>query len=71
MSVGTVYDYAYRGDFNQVKVQLDEDKELITSPDLVSSLKLYIEYNMEFNITFFFRTIGFSFIGRLWVDTKT
>ncbi|CAG9133376.1 unnamed protein product [Plutella xylostella] len=33
MSVGTVYDTAYRGDFNQVKVKLDENVELVKTAD--------------------------------------
>lgn len=36
MSVGTVYDTAYRGDFNQVKVKLDENVELVKTADPVS-----------------------------------
>lgn len=35
MSIGTVYENAYKGDFNQVKVKIDEDKSLVTTPDSV------------------------------------
>ncbi|GBP41978.1 26S proteasome non-ATPase regulatory subunit 10 [Eumeta japonica] len=33
MSIGTVYDIAYKGDFNQVKVRVDEDANIIHKPD--------------------------------------
>ncbi|XP_013143652.1 PREDICTED: 26S proteasome non-ATPase regulatory subunit 10-like [Papilio polytes] len=33
MSIGTVYETAYKGDFNQVKVKIDNDKSLIETPD--------------------------------------
>lgn len=36
MSIGSVYETAYRGDFNQVKVKVDEDNGIITTPDSVS-----------------------------------
>lgn len=36
MSIGSVYETAYRGDFNQVKVKVDEDNALINTPDSVS-----------------------------------
>lgn len=37
MSVGTVYDTAYRGDFNLVKVRLDADADLVKTSDSVST----------------------------------
>ncbi|KAJ0177213.1 hypothetical protein K1T71_007222 [Dendrolimus kikuchii] len=33
MSIGTVYETAYKGDFNQIKVRIDRDKSLIHTPD--------------------------------------
>lgn len=33
MSRGTVHDLAYKGDFNQVKVQIDNDKDILLSAD--------------------------------------
>ncbi|CAK1547186.1 unnamed protein product [Leptosia nina] len=33
MSIGSVYEKAYKGDFNQVKVKIDEDKTLAVTPD--------------------------------------
>ncbi|CAH2037474.1 unnamed protein product, partial [Iphiclides podalirius] len=33
MSIGTVFEKAYRGDYNQVKVKIDEDKSLIHTND--------------------------------------
>ncbi|XP_032520773.2 26S proteasome non-ATPase regulatory subunit 10-like [Danaus plexippus] len=33
MSIGSVYETAYRGDFNQVKVKIDADSSLISTPD--------------------------------------
>lgn len=35
MSIGSVYETAYKGDFNQVKVKLDEDSSLVQRPDEV------------------------------------
>lgn len=40
MSIGSVYETAYRGDFNQVKVKVDEDHGLINAPDSVRLLLL-------------------------------
>lgn len=37
MSIGSVYETAYRGDFNQVKVKIDADSSLISTPDEVST----------------------------------
>lgn len=36
MSIGTVYEIAYKGDFNQVKVKIDQDQSLAKTPDSVS-----------------------------------
>lgn len=36
MSIGSVYETAYRGDFNQVKVKVDQDSTLVKTPDSVS-----------------------------------
>ncbi|XP_063533585.1 26S proteasome non-ATPase regulatory subunit 10-like isoform X1 [Cydia strobilella] len=33
MSIGSVYETAYKGDFNQVKVKIDQDATLITTTD--------------------------------------
>lgn len=41
MSIGTVYETAYKGDFNQVKVKIDNDKSLIETPDSVNDLILF------------------------------
>lgn len=37
MSIGSVYETAYKGDFNQVKVRTDQDASLVTTPDSVST----------------------------------
>lgn len=37
MSIGSVYETAYKGDFNQVKVRTDQDTSLVKTPDSVSS----------------------------------
>ncbi|KAJ8730108.1 hypothetical protein PYW07_017146 [Mythimna separata] len=42
MSIGSVYETAYRGDFNQVKVKIDENNELILTPD--SNQRLLIHW---------------------------
>ncbi|XP_047024086.1 26S proteasome non-ATPase regulatory subunit 10-like [Helicoverpa zea] len=42
MSIGSVYETAYRGDFNQVKVKVDEDNALINRPD--SNQRLLIHW---------------------------
>ncbi|XP_035433063.2 26S proteasome non-ATPase regulatory subunit 10 [Spodoptera frugiperda] len=42
MSIGSVYETAYRGDFNQVKVKVDEDHGLINAPD--SNQRLLIHW---------------------------
>lgn len=36
MSIGSVYESAYKGDYNQVKVKIDQNKSLVTTPDEVS-----------------------------------
>ena len=46
MSIGTIYEKAYKGDFNQVKVKIDSEKPLITAPDTVS-----IKINLNDNIS--------------------
>ncbi|KAG6445296.1 hypothetical protein O3G_MSEX003873 [Manduca sexta] len=33
MSIGSVYEIAYKGDFNQVKVKIDQDKSLVSKTD--------------------------------------
>lgn len=35
MSIGSVYETAYKGDYNQVKVRIDEDTSLVKTPDQV------------------------------------
>lgn len=35
MSIGSIYETAYKGDFNQTKVRIDADKSLINTPDEV------------------------------------
>lgn len=44
MSHGTVYDLAYKGDFNQVKVLLDQDETIVHKPDPVGIVLLTIDY---------------------------
>lgn len=52
MSIGTVYEKAYKGDFNQVKVKIDDDKSLVTTPDSVSLIQFVIKYiNRKLDIT--------------------
>ncbi|XP_034830693.1 26S proteasome non-ATPase regulatory subunit 10-like [Maniola hyperantus] len=41
MSIGTVYEKAYKGDFNQVKVKIDEDKSLIAAADTNNRLLIH------------------------------
>ncbi|XP_038211865.1 26S proteasome non-ATPase regulatory subunit 10-like [Zerene cesonia] len=41
MSIGTIYEKAYKGDFNQVKVQLDTDASLIKTPDSNNRLLIH------------------------------
>ncbi|CAH2087175.1 unnamed protein product [Euphydryas editha] len=41
MSIGTIYEKAYKGDFNQVKVKIDEDKYSIITPDSNSRLLIH------------------------------
>lgn len=36
MSIGSIYEKAYKGDFNQVKVKVDEDVSLLNNSDSVS-----------------------------------
>ncbi|CAH0723418.1 unnamed protein product, partial [Brenthis ino] len=41
MSIGTVYDKAYKGDFNQVKVDIDSDETLLTTVDSNNRLLIH------------------------------
>lgn len=36
MSIGSVYETAYKGDFNQVKVKIDQEASLVTTRDSVT-----------------------------------
>ena len=48
MSIGSVYETAYRGDFNQVKVKVDEDNTLVNTPDSVSSFFFFNKLTLLF-----------------------
>ena len=37
MSIGTIYEKAYKGDFYQLKVKIDSEKPLVTAPDSMSN----------------------------------
>ncbi|XP_050671183.1 26S proteasome non-ATPase regulatory subunit 10-like [Leptidea sinapis] len=41
MSIGSVFETAYKGDFNQVKVKVDEDLVLIRTPDTNGRLLIH------------------------------
>lgn len=41
MSIGSVYETAYKGDFNQVKVKIDANNRLIETPDSVRKVLTY------------------------------
>lgn len=75
MSIGTVYEKAYKGDFNQVKVHIDSDETLVTTVDSVSIVTfnfsrgylfiLFLQIKLLHSLCF--RIIDFSYIGRHWV----
>lgn len=62
MSIGSVYETAYKGDFNQVKVKIDENSRLIETPDSVRIiLNVYCEYSKRIEMMYnnHYRIIAF------------
>lgn len=44
MSIGSVYETAYKGDYNQIKVKIDEDISLIDTPDsVIANSMIYLK----------------------------
>lgn len=57
MSIGSVYETAYKGDYNQVKVKVDQEKSLVTTPDEVSLLQSAI---LEILLHIFFALLSLN-----------
>lgn len=50
MSIGSVYETAYKGDYDQVKVKIDEDISLIDTPDsVIANSIIYLEIVINYH----------------------